>query len=151
MMKYLQTIFGGPVPQTEPLPGREAEMVANSAGGYVFPVNDWTRVERFLILGSEGGSYYASERKLTVGNAQAVKRAIAADGPRVVKTVVEISGAGRAPKNQPAPRSRGGPWCLRTRSQFLPTPSSGSQRRRSAHHQRAQVARRGRAVPEQEG
>ena len=33
------------------------------------PVDDMTRLQRFLILGSEGGSYYADERKLTLENA----------------------------------------------------------------------------------
>jgi len=88
--------------QSQPIPGREAAMDENSAGGYAFPVDDWTRLERFLVLGSEGGSYYATEQVLTVENAQAVKRCVEADDQRVVRTVVEISDAGRAPKNDPA-------------------------------------------------
>jgi 60 kDa SS-A/Ro ribonucleoprotein len=96
-MNYLRSALG-PVPQTEPLPGQ----VANSAGGYSFGVDDWTRLDRFLILGSEGGSYYATERKLTKENAQAVLRCIAADGLEVVKRLVAVSDAGRAPKNDPA-------------------------------------------------
>jgi 60 kDa SS-A/Ro ribonucleoprotein len=40
--------------QTAPIPGRESEMVRNEAGGYTFPVDDWVRLDRFLILGSEG-------------------------------------------------------------------------------------------------
>jgi 60 kDa SS-A/Ro ribonucleoprotein len=88
----------GPTPQTEPLPNQ----VANSGGGYSYGVDDWTRLTRFLILGSEGGSYYASEKKLTKDNAQAVQRCIASDGPRTVRTIVEVSEAGRAPKNDPA-------------------------------------------------
>ena len=39
-------------------------------------MDDMTRLQRFLILGSEGGSYYASERKLTLENAAAVKRSV---------------------------------------------------------------------------
>ncbi len=84
--------------QSHPIPGT----VANSAGGYAFPVDDWARLDRFLILGSEGGSYYAGEPTLTRDNAQAVLRAIAADGPRAVARIVDISIAGRAPKNDPA-------------------------------------------------
>ncbi len=87
-------------PQSETIPGKT--MIKNEAGGYVFPVDDWKRLDRFLILGSEGGTYYASEKKLTIENAQAVVRCIAADGPRVVARTVEISNAGRAPKNDPA-------------------------------------------------
>ena len=102
MSNYLSAVLSGPTPQTEPLFGRGAEMVRNSAGGVVFPVDDWKRMERFLILGSEGGSYYASERKLTLESAEAVLRAIDADGLRVVRLVIEISDSGRAPKNDPA-------------------------------------------------
>src|SRR5258708_38961344 len=87
-------------PQNQPIPG--STQVPNSAGGYAFPVDDWTRLDRFLVLGSEGGSYYATERKLTVDNADAVLRCVAADGLRTVRRIVEISSAGRAPKNEPA-------------------------------------------------
>lgn len=79
-----------------------AGAVVNSAGGWSFAVDDWTRLDRFLILGCEGGSYYASERKLTRENAQAVLRCIAADGPETVRRIVAVSASGRAPKNDPA-------------------------------------------------
>lgn len=88
----------GSTPQTEALPGQ----VANSAGGFSFTVDDWTRLDRFLILGSEGGSYYAKERALTVESAACVERCAALDGLRTVARIVEVSGAGRAPKNEPA-------------------------------------------------
>lgn len=87
-----------PRTQSDPLPG----MVQNSAGGAAYPVDDWKRFERFLILGSEGGSYYASERSLTVDNAQAVVRCLMEDGPRAVDMIVDVSHSGRAPKNDPA-------------------------------------------------
>jgi 60 kDa SS-A/Ro ribonucleoprotein len=87
-------------PQNQPIPG--AKQVLNSAGGYSFAVDCWARLDRFLILGSEGGSYYASERELSLENASAVAECIDKDGVRVVDRVVEISDAGRAPKNDPA-------------------------------------------------
>lgn len=77
-------------------------LVSNSAGGFAFPVDDWMRLKRFLVLGSESASYYAGARKLTHENAQAVARCLAADGARVVDTIVQVSEAGRAPKNDPA-------------------------------------------------
>ena len=86
-----------PAPQSEPLPG----MVPNSAGGHSYPVDDMTRLQRFLILGSEGGSYYANERKLTLENAAAVKRCIENDGPKAVYEIAYISRHGRAPKVGP--------------------------------------------------
>lgn len=87
-------------PQTEPIPG--SNQVPNSAGGFSFPVDDWTRLNRFIILGAEGGSYYASERTLTIENAQCVIRCLDADPERTVRTIAEVSDAGRAPKNDPA-------------------------------------------------
>lgn len=98
--KYSQYFQTQQTPQSQPIPGRD--QVENSAGGFAWAVDDWTRLDRFLILGTEGGSYYASEQKLTIDNAEAVMRCIKGDGERVVKRIVKISEAGRAPKNDAA-------------------------------------------------
>ena len=87
-------------PQSEPIPG--AAQVANNAGGFVYTVNDWTRLDRFLIIGTEGGTYYASEKKLTKENCTVAVKLIKEDGLRVVNRVVEISDKGLAAKNDPA-------------------------------------------------
>lgn len=87
-------------PQSQAIPG--SAQVKNNAGGFGWAVTDWTRLERFLILGSEGGTYYTSEKKLTVDNAEAAKRCILEDGLRVVALVVDVSERGRAAKNDPA-------------------------------------------------
>ncbi|KYF53204.1 RNA-binding protein [Sorangium cellulosum] len=76
--------------------------VKNSAGGHVFALDEWARLDRWLILGAEGGTYYATERKLTVENARAVQACLAADGARAVQRIADVSGSGRAPKNAPA-------------------------------------------------
>jgi 60 kDa SS-A/Ro ribonucleoprotein len=101
MKNYLNIFSRTPAvatPQFAPIPGT----VPNSAGGYAYEIDDWARLDRFLILGSEGATYYAGERALTRDNAAAVLRAIASDGERAVARIVEVSGAGRAPKNDPA-------------------------------------------------
>lgn len=100
MARYATHLNPAKTPQSEPIPG--TKQVPNSAGGYAWPVDDWVRLDRFLILGCEGGSYYANERKLTIENAQAVLRCADVDPVRTVRRVVEISEAGRAPKNDPA-------------------------------------------------
>jgi 60 kDa SS-A/Ro ribonucleoprotein len=87
-------------PQTQPIPG--TTQVANSAGGYAWQVDDWARLDRFLVLGCEGGTFYVGERDLSVDNAEVVRRCIAVDGLRTVSRIVDISLAGRAPKNDPA-------------------------------------------------
>ena len=87
-------------PQSEPIPGRAT--VPNHAGGHAFAIDDWRRLDRFLILGSSGGTYYVGARALTRDNAQAVLRCLEADGVRTVARIVEIGESGRAPKNDPA-------------------------------------------------
>jgi 60 kDa SS-A/Ro ribonucleoprotein len=87
-------------PQAEQIPG--STQIPNSAGGYAWPVDHWTRLDRFLVLGTEGGTFYVGERALTAESAQAVVACLAADGARVVQRTVEISESGRAPKNDPA-------------------------------------------------
>src|SRR2546427_10418926 len=87
-------------PQSQPIPG--SSQVPNSGGGYSWQVDDWTRLDRFLILGAEGGTYYIAERDLVRQNHDAIVRCIKADGIRAVNRILEISDAGRAPKNDPA-------------------------------------------------
>ena len=98
MTTYLKEFITAPVPQSEPLPG----MVENSAGGHAYPVSDETRLARFLILGSEGGSYYAKERQLTKENSENVVRLLQNDTRKCLDLICEISKSGRAPKNSPA-------------------------------------------------
>ena len=87
-------------PQAEQIPG--TTQIPNSAGGYAWAVDHWTRLDRFLVLGTEGGTFYVGERTLTAESAQAVVACLAEDGVRVVQRTVEISESGRAPKNDPA-------------------------------------------------
>jgi 60 kDa SS-A/Ro ribonucleoprotein len=95
---YLKTAYG-PATQREKTDARQVE---NNAGGFTFVVDDWSRLQRFLVLGAEGGTYYASERTLVRENAAVVERLIQLDGPRLVREVTELSVSGRAPKNDPA-------------------------------------------------
>jgi len=78
------------------------DQVLNSAGGFVFAVDKWARLDRFLILGTEGGTYYASEKELTVKNVACLAECLKEDGPKTVARIVEISDGGRAPKNDAA-------------------------------------------------
>jgi 60 kDa SS-A/Ro ribonucleoprotein len=100
-MNYLSDAIEEKVspPQFKPL---DADQVKNSAGGFVYKIDDFARLRRFLILGSEGGSFYAGQRELTLDNVDAVERCIVADGIRTVATIAEISEEGRAPKNDQA-------------------------------------------------
>ena len=41
--------------QSQPI--HDAAQIPNSAGGYAWAVDHWTRLDRFLVLGAEGGTY----------------------------------------------------------------------------------------------
>lgn len=89
-------------PQTQFIPGQEYKQVKNEAGGVGYRLGDWDAFDRFLMLGSEGGSYYIGEAKLTRENALRVMKCIHQDGARAINRIVEVSDTGRAPKNDPA-------------------------------------------------
>lgn len=88
-------------PQTQRTPGRTDE-VKNNTGGFVFKVDDKSRLERFLILGTDKGTYYVGEQDLTKQNVDVLNRMMKADIEAYVKTIVEVSSTGRALKNDPA-------------------------------------------------
>ncbi len=86
-------------PQSEKADPRQVE---NSAKGFSFEVDDWAKMDRFLILGTEAGSYYAGAKEMTTKSAAAVERCLEKDGAKAVARIVEISVGGRAVKNTPA-------------------------------------------------
>lgn len=87
-------------PQTVEVPGKN--QVKNNAGGFVFEVSDKDRIERFLILGTEKGTYYAGEDKLTKDNIDFLRRMVKKNERLVVDLAVDVSVNGRAYKNAPA-------------------------------------------------
>jgi 60 kDa SS-A/Ro ribonucleoprotein len=103
-MDALSAISTVRTPQSEPILGREADMVRNSAGGFTFAKDVWTKLEDFVILGTTGGTYYVGEKEHTYAGAKVVFDAITADGVRAVALATQISAAqpARAPKNFPA-------------------------------------------------
>jgi 60 kDa SS-A/Ro ribonucleoprotein len=78
------------------------DQVKNSAGGYVFQTADKDRLERFLIIGTDGGTYYASESKITNDNTKFIVELIRCNEDLVRDTLVDVSVNGRAYKNSPA-------------------------------------------------
>jgi 60 kDa SS-A/Ro ribonucleoprotein len=65
-------------------------------------IDDWARLERFLILGSEEGVYYAQQTPHVTQNLQSVKACLRSDGSRVIQRVLDVATSGRAPKKAPA-------------------------------------------------
>lgn len=86
-------------PTTVTRPVRGKGQIENRTGGFGFEVTDEERLKRFLILGHQGGTYYADQRTLTWETVDCIDRLPAA---RAIEIICEISDAGRAPKNDPA-------------------------------------------------
>jgi 60 kDa SS-A/Ro ribonucleoprotein len=82
-------------PQRERTPGRTDEVV-NSAGGYVFQVDDLARLNRLLILGSAGNTYYVNAKDQAKEALQFVRNMIAKDEATVIEAVRSVSVEGRA-------------------------------------------------------
>lgn len=99
-MSVLGDIGNRRTPQSEPVRG--LSQVENNAGGYVFQMDDWGRLARFLVLGVDAGTYYVGKRELALDNAKVVQRCLEADPVRTVDLACDISTEGRAPNNDPA-------------------------------------------------
>lgn len=100
-MRYSNIIAPDPrtVGQTEQLDERQ---VKNDAGGFVFDVGKWSQLDRFLILGAEGGTYYVRQDKHVKRNYSALLECLKEDGPRAVARIVDVSVRGLAPKQDHA-------------------------------------------------
>ncbi len=86
--------------QSESIPGEK--QVKNSAGGYVYQIDCFQQLERFLILSTAGGTYYATEKKLSKENAAVVEECLKENACTTIDTIVEISEGGKAVNNDPA-------------------------------------------------
>ncbi|NIO30188.1 MAG: TROVE domain-containing protein, partial [Gemmatimonadetes bacterium] len=64
-------------------------MTRTSDGAWAFKVDDRGRLDRFLVLGSDSPTYYATARKLTRQNARVVERLLASDGLGTVGRIAE--------------------------------------------------------------
>jgi 60 kDa SS-A/Ro ribonucleoprotein len=87
------------VPATEKV---DPAQVKNNAGGYVFTVDEDARLNRFLILGVEGGTYYVKARDLAIENVKIVRELAEKNPIKLVNAAVDVSVSGRAAKQEPA-------------------------------------------------
>ena len=85
--------------QTERL---DARQVANNAGGFVYALSDEARLTRFLILGTDGGTFYATERGHTLQATEFVKTFVQVDAARALAVTLDVVRGNRAPKADPA-------------------------------------------------
>jgi 60 kDa SS-A/Ro ribonucleoprotein len=85
-------------PQSQPIPGREAEMVKGKSSGYMFKADTWRRLRRCLLIGTANGSYYATKWELTNDFINVLETAIKEDPDRVAAEIIYASD-GRALNN----------------------------------------------------
>lgn len=99
MAKALRNYANTPIPQNRP---ENSDQIQNNASGYVYEASDKSRLERFLILGVDGGTYYVSETDLTKQNVDFLISYIKKNEKEVLDTTVQISHDGRAYRNDAA-------------------------------------------------
>lgn len=72
--------------------GKGPQQVQNNAGGYVYAVDDMKRLERFIIMGTEGGSYYVKEEELKRENVKCLDSLIqSGQGQEAVELITKVS------------------------------------------------------------
>lgn len=79
-----------------------SDQVKNNAGGFVFTIAPKERLERFLMLGVDKGTYYANERNLFDQNHSFLINMIQKNPIEYLNIVHDVSVAGRAYRNSPA-------------------------------------------------
>jgi 60 kDa SS-A/Ro ribonucleoprotein len=84
---------------TRPL---QAGKTVSHESGIVHTITPWQRLQRFLILGSDSGTFYAGKEEHTLENVACVRECFDLDPRKTVETIASISESGRAPKNDPA-------------------------------------------------
>lgn len=70
--------------------------------GVAYKLDPQQQLRRFLILGSEGDTYYASQRELLTTNVEAVRQALDTDFYKAIDEIVDVSDRALAPSNEPA-------------------------------------------------
>ena len=90
-MSYKNNVgrFFSSTPQNRPIPGKEDRMIENHAGGWSFKVSSEVMFRRWLLLGSEGGSYYQGEAELTLDNVKSFQYFAVREPKRAVEIMRE--------------------------------------------------------------
>ena len=78
-------------PQSEPLPGRESEMIQGRSGGWMFDAGIWQMLRRCLLVGTAQSTYYANKRELTEDFVNVIKQAVAEDPSRTAQEIIYAS------------------------------------------------------------
>lgn len=98
MSTALKSVNTRVTPQQKPATPAQ---VKNNAGGYVFTITPQQHLERFLIAGVDGGTYYVGQDKHVEDNVTMLQAVIKSDEAAVVRTIVDVSVNARALKQSP--------------------------------------------------
>jgi 60 kDa SS-A/Ro ribonucleoprotein len=85
-------------PQSQPIPGRETEMIQGRSGGWMFDAGVWNMLRRCLLIGTAQSTYYADKRELSNDFVSVVQECIKIDPDRVAAEILYASD-GRAINN----------------------------------------------------
>lgn len=88
-------------PQTQPIPGREAEMIQGRSSGWMFKTEIWTVLRRCLLIGTAQSTYYAGKHELTSEFIDVVRDAIAQNPDRVAEEILYASDGRSINNNAP--------------------------------------------------
>ena len=78
------------------------KFTTTNEGGSAYSIDNMTQLRRFLIMGTDSGSFYASPKALTNMNIKSVKQALNKDYRTAIDTIVTVSDQALAPSNEPA-------------------------------------------------
>jgi 60 kDa SS-A/Ro ribonucleoprotein len=78
-------------PQSQPIAGREAEMIQGQSGGYAFDAGIWQMLRRCLIVGTAQSTYYADKKELTADFFDTVRQAVVENPIKVAEEIAYAS------------------------------------------------------------
>lgn len=71
-------------------------------GGEVYKITKWEMLKRFLVLGSEEGTYYVDRKSFTLSNVKNIIKCIQDDGVKTIQILLEYSQTNRIIKQDTA-------------------------------------------------
>lgn len=91
MMTYKFLTNTARTPQTQPIPGRDAEMVQGRSGGYMFDLGIWGMLRRCLLIGTAQSTYYADKHELTDDFIHVIQQCVHENPQRTAEEILYAS------------------------------------------------------------
>lgn len=78
-------------PQSQPIPGRQSEMIQGKSGGYLFDAGIWNMLRRCLLIGTASSTFYADKHDLTDEFVHVVNQCVYENPSRVAEQILDAS------------------------------------------------------------